>query len=222
MLLAASFAWPAHAETASIKVRDSYFTPDFRVLVVNDSAEWVVEGSAGHTITSYPNSVHQFDSSPGTTDSCEPVDGGLLDDDIVPDCLQQGDTWDETFTTAGRVDYYCKIHGDPSVHPDPSASVGSQPCGMCGRIVVKVPSSARPATRHPTPGPNPTETVDPSATPSASASAAVSPSPGGSLVAGAETGDGGSGGLRALFATGAIALLIGLGVLVWRRYFVTS
>ena len=225
MLFAALSAWPVQAETSSVKARDFYFTPDFRVLVTGDSVLWTVEGSAGHTITSYPNAATSFDSSPGTTDTCEPSGGGLLEGEVTPDCLQQGQTWGpETFNTVGTVDYYCKIHGNPSVHPDPSVSAGAQPCGMCGRILVKVPSSARPATRHPTPGPDTSETADPSASPSASASIPgdPSPQPSGSLIAGGGDADGGSGGLRALFATGAIALLTGLGVLVWRRYFVTS
>lgn len=215
---------PVHAETASIKGRDFYFTPDFRVLVTGESALWTIEGSAGHTVTSYPNSPTSFDSSPGTLDTCEPSGGGLLGEEVTPDCLQQGETFGPvTFDTVGTVDYYCKIHGNPGVHPDPSASAGSQPCGMCGRILVKVPSTGRPATRHPTPEPDETGSEVASPTPSASASVSADPSPqpSGSLIAGAADGDG-SGGLRALFATGAIALLIGLGVLVWRRYFVTS
>lgn len=226
-VLATIPAWPAHAETWSAKVRDSYFTPDFRVVVTGDTVVWSVEGSAGHTITSFPGSRTSFDSSPSTIDTCEPPDddGGLLGGGTAPpsDCLQQGATFPQTFTRPGTVDYYCKVHGNPSVAPDPALSVGAQPCGMCGRILVKIPSSERPATRHPTPDPETSETEEPDASPSATATAGAttSPQPAGSLVAGPSTGDGGgSGGLRALFATGAIALLIGLGALVWRRYFV--
>jgi plastocyanin len=212
----------APAATATIKVRDSYFTPDFRVLVTNDTARWVVEGAAGHTITSFPSSPVAFDSSPGTSDTCEAT-GGLLGQPTIPDCLGSGDDFEQTFNRTGTFDYYCKIHGTTQVKPDPSANAGAQPCGMCGRIVVKVPSSIRPADRNPTPTSNPTATAtsEPSEDPSPNASPGATTSVDPSLVAGPELGDG-SGGLRVLFALSAIALLSGVGALVWRRYFVNE
>lgn len=221
VLLAALAAWPAQAATATIKVKDSYFTPDFRVIVTGDTVSWTFEGAAGHTVTSYPGAHTSFDSSPNTTDSCDPTGGGIIGGPpVTPDCRFAGDpSFDVTFTTVGTLDYYCKIHGDPSIHPDPSLSDAAQPCGMCGRIKVKLPSSADPATRHPTPGPDASGSGEPSATASVTASGEPTPSTNPTLVAGPSSDDGGSGALRALFATVAIGLLTGLGVLVWRRYF---
>jgi plastocyanin len=214
----------AGAGSASIKVRDDYFTPDFRILVPGDDALWFVEGFNGHTVTSYPDAPEPFDSSPLTTTTCT-EDGGILGS-TATDCLEQGDDWGPVeFDLVGTYDYYCKIHGDPSIDPVPSASAASQPCGMCGRILVKVPSSSRPATRHPTPEADPTQASEatPSASVTPSATEATNPQPSGSLVAGgSEAPGGGSGGLRALFAAVAIGLLTGLGALVWRRYFASA
>jgi plastocyanin len=229
LALLGTMAWPVQASTATVKVRDSYYTPDFRVIVTGDRVVWQVEGSEGHTVSSYPGDPVVFDSSPGTVDSCEPTStgGGLIGggSQVVPDCLRQGDTYDQTFEDPGTIDFYCKVHGNPAKRPKPEKPSSSQPCGMCARILVKVPSTIAPATRHPTPEPHNNTNPSASASPSPSVSPTVSgsPEPGTSLVAGESDGStGGSGGLRALFATGAIALLTGLGVVVWRRYFVTE
>jgi plastocyanin len=213
---------PAGAETAVIKARDSYFTPDFRVLVTGDSARWTVESSQGHTVTSYPGAPRSFDSSPETTDSC--TTGGLLPEPT--DCLQPGSSYERNFSQPGTYDYYCKIHGDPSERPDPDLNAAAQPCGMCGQIVVKTPSSSRPATRRPAPAQSEQPRAEPSETPDPSPGASPSPSDDPSLdpVANPGTDEGGLSPAmgRLVISVIAIALLSGLGYLVWRRFLGTT
>lgn len=212
-----AIATQANAETAIIKVRDDYFTPHFRVLVTGDQARFIVEGSNGHTVTSYPGSLTRFDSSPGTTDSC--TTGDLLPEET--DCLRSDSPpFDVTFDRAGTFDYFCKIHGNSSKRPKAAASAAGQPCRMCGQIVVKTPSSSTPASRRPVP--TVTESREASPSPSVSPSASVDPSDDPStdpsLVAGpADDGLSRSSG-RAVISIAAILLLSGLGYLVWRRF----
>lgn len=206
----------ASAETFGVKARDDYFTPDFRVLVNGDSVTWTVEGVNGHTVTSFPGSANSFDSSPETTDSCT-IDGGLLGDERETDCLRAGSGFTVSFPDPGTYDYFCKIHGDPSRKPDPRAEVGAQPCQMCGRILVKPPSTSRPATRRPTPtadqtGSEPEPTASSSESMTGSPPASTDPS----IVA--APGQDGGGGAPIAIAALAIGLLAGVAVLVWRRY----
>lgn len=217
-------ALPVDAATSTVKARDDYFTPDFRVVVTGDTVSWTVEGTNGHTITSYPGSPYQFDSSPSTIDTCEASTeggGGLLPGSptpVTPDCLERGDTYERRFDQVGTIDYYCKIHGDPSRKPKASRHAADQPCGMCARIVVKTPASHRPATRNPAPATaTPTSSEEPSGSPSAEPSPSeIDPSLSGNA---SDEPTGGSGAPRAVIATFAVLILTGLGYLVWRRYF---
>lgn len=213
---------PAGADTAVIKARDFYFTPDFRVLVTGDSARWIVEGNEGHTVTSYPGAPTSFDSSPETEDSCET--GGLFPE--TTDCLQPGAAYERTFSQAGTFDYYCKIHGDPNKRPDPDLNAAAQPCGMCGQIVVKTPTSSRPATRRPAPGHTEQPRSEASETPEPSPGSTPSPSENPSLDPLANPGqdDGGLSPVtgRLVISAIAIAILSGLGYLVWRRFLGTT
>lgn len=217
---------PVAAATSSVKTRDDYFTPDFRVLVVGDKVQWQVEGGNGHTITSYPGSPTDFDSSPETTDTCETTPGsggGIIGGDpeppVVPDCLYAGAIFEETFDTVGTIDYYCKIHGNPKKRPKASANAASQKCGMCGRLVVKVPSTMRPAPDNDD-VPSQTTSPDPTASESGDTSTpSPSPSIDPSLIAGPGDAQGPNSAGTIIIASFALALLSGLGYLVWRRYF---
>lgn len=216
-----AFTAVAEADTASTKVRDDYMTPHFRVLVTGDTMRWEVEGSNGHTVTSYPGSPRSFDSSRNTTDACST--GGLFP--TSTDCLERGDTFEVTFLRPGTYDYYCKIHGDPNVRPTAGSSATQQPCGMCGQIIVKNASTSRPATRRPVAtATRPAEaSASPSPSPSASPSNSSDPALDPSVVGSQDPGGGFSTGTgRLVISVVAIALLAGLGYLVWRRFLAPS
>lgn len=197
---------PANAEGFAVGMRDSYFTRPYLKIVVGDEVTWTNGGDTGHTVTSFNGA---FDSSPKTQGTCE---AGLL---TSPDCIDPGDSFSQGFSKKGTFDYYCKIHGNTSVEPDPTAGA-EQPCGMCGRVeVVRKAKPTIAPTR--TVNPTPTRKPSPSASPSKSASPKTSATADPNATPGASSGSGkGSG--RALLALTAIVALGGAGFGVWRRY----
>lgn len=135
VLAALGIATVAHAQqTHGVVVEDNVFEPETIEITEGDTVRWTQEGENPHTITADDGS---FDSSPG----CPPN---------FAECLMQGDTYEQTFTEAGEVPYYCKVHGGP----------GGE--GMSGVIVVQQAAEPDPAPQ-PTaePAPEPEETAAP-------------------------------------------------------------
>lgn len=211
---------PAGASDTSISMRDSYFATKYVVITVGDAVTWRNDGQVKHTVTQFPDEPEpRFDSSSSADSENDGIacDGTVLTPD---DCLAPGASFTWGFGAAGTYDYYCKAHGDPSKKPDPSLSAQSQPCGMCGRIVVREKATTPPPVvrRTPTFSARPTVTASPSATPS------PTPSPGGNdtsgtpIAAPAPGGGGGGGGARATVAVMLIVALSGAAYWTWRRF----
>lgn len=204
---------PAGAAETTVKARDNFFTPAYKVISVGDSVTWVNEGADRHTVTSYEDSPQQFDSSPETVATCD--DGSPLTSE---DCMEPGQEFGPIeFTTPGTYSYRCKVHGDPMLRPDKDAGGQEQPCGMCGiiRVVEERKDDDQPR-RDPTP---PTR-VETRRTRSPSPSASPSESPTlderGSPIAAPAEGDGGGG--RLLLALVLLTALGGAGYWTWRTY----
>lgn len=208
------------SKTFTESANDLYFTPVYRVVTVGDTVVWTNHGQAEHTVTSYPDAPEAFDSSPRTQRVC-------ANQDLVnpTDCLTPGQSFQFTFTAPGVYNYYCKAHGDPSRAPNPKLGASSQPCGMCGQIVVQKKVTTPTQTARPTHRPTQRATATPSASVSPTVTASATPSgpeptdTADGLAAGGSGGGGGSGG-RVAVAFLAIAALSGAGYLTWRRFLV--
>ncbi|MFN2589374.1 MAG: plastocyanin/azurin family copper-binding protein, partial [Actinomycetota bacterium] len=98
---------PAFAATTAVSIGDNFYSPEQVTIAVGDTVVWTHNGQAPHSVTADDGS---FDSSP----TC-PATG----------CLETGDTYSHTFTTAGTFGYFCKVHGQ----------------SMSGSVVVKAPGS---------------------------------------------------------------------------------
>ncbi|MGH2740256.1 MAG: cupredoxin domain-containing protein [Actinomycetota bacterium] len=95
-----------------VEVRDNLFDPDSIEVDVGGTITWAHAGQAPHTVTADDGS---FDSHPG----CNP--------DTETGCMQNGDTFEQTFDEPGEFRYYCKIHG------------GEGGAGMAGVVIVGRP-----------------------------------------------------------------------------------
>lgn len=104
-------AEPRAPVTWDVDVADNEFSPASLTIQVGDTVRWTQSGTNPHTVTEDDDS---FDSHP---------DCDEFADSVLGNCMAEGDTHEETFTEAGEVGYYCKIHGGP----------GS---GMAGTITV--------------------------------------------------------------------------------------
>lgn len=210
--------WPASAADFQIKAKDIYFTPSTRVITVGDTVTWTNDGDESHTVSSFPGAPAAFDSSPND-DVCD--DGNPL----TPErCLDPGDNFEFTFTTAGIYDYRCKVHGDTNAKPVAKGDQ-SEPCGMCGRVDVRAASSKppepsetptlnRPSSPTPSPSVSPSPTVSPEESPSLPIEPGNGETPGGD--------SGGGAGSRGVIAIVAIAVLSGAGFFTWRRFLATG
>jgi LPXTG-motif cell wall-anchored protein len=107
----------ASAAQVSVSVGDNFYDPETVTINVGDTVVWTHNGQAPHTVTADNGS---FDSHP----------------DCPPDfnaCMEAGDTFSHTFSTAGTVSYFCKVHGQ----------------SMSGTVVVE--GDGPPPTGTPTP-----------------------------------------------------------------------
>ena len=84
---------PAGANTVAII--DNSFDPPELTVTVNTEVVWTNQGSAPHSV----NGSQAFDSNP----DCDAAN--------FDKCLQPGQAFRHTFTTAGRFAYSCDIHG---------------------------------------------------------------------------------------------------------------
>jgi len=74
---------------------DKAFSPNPVEVKVGQKVVWTNDDTLQHTITS---------GSPGSPDSGKEFDSGLTK------ILNNGDTFEHTFTTAGEFPYYCQLH----------------------------------------------------------------------------------------------------------------
>ena len=79
----------------SIAIIDNSFDPPEITVTVNTEVAWTNQGSAPHSV----NGSQAFDSNP----DCNAAN--------FDKCLQPGQAFRHTFTTAGRFAYVCDIHG---------------------------------------------------------------------------------------------------------------
>ncbi len=79
----------------SIAIIDNSFDPPELTVTVNTEVVWTNQGSAPHSV----NGSQAFDSNP----DCDAAN--------FDKCLQPGQAFRHTFTTAGRFAYVCDIHG---------------------------------------------------------------------------------------------------------------
>lgn len=153
LLLALAFLLPAGARAATFSVavgNGNTFTPRTLSIAVGDTVTWTWVAN-NHSATS---------GTPGAP-------SGLFDSGI----RNNGSTFSFTFTTAGTVAYYCRVHG----------------AMMTGTITVTAPTPTPTATVAPTATPTPSPTVTPTRTatptplftptPSPTATAGPTPTP---------------------------------------------
>jgi plastocyanin len=107
---------PAVLADAAVDVQDAgfsgLFSPASVTIVAGDQVVWTQSGTNPHTVTASDGS---FDSHP----NCPPPG----------DCMVQGETFAQTFTTPGTYGYYCKLHGTPDG------------LGMAGVVNVEQPTT---------------------------------------------------------------------------------
>src|SRR3954454_6662279 len=116
VLVVAAMAGPSSAATTNVTTTAfSTFSPSTVNIAVGDTVAWSGLGQGTHTVT---------------------ADDGSFD-------FTGGDTFSRTFTTAGTIRYYCRIHGGPGG------------VGMSGTIHV---GQSAPATNTPTITPTATAT----------------------------------------------------------------
>jgi plastocyanin len=88
---------PSAQSGASVAIVDNSYDPAEVTVVSGSTVVWQHAGTAAHSVTAKDGS---FDSSPKCNTSV-----GLAD------CLQTGASYSHAFTTPGRFEYTCRIHG---------------------------------------------------------------------------------------------------------------
>jgi plastocyanin len=93
-LIVLGTAAPAAAD-AGVSMGDNFYDPATVTVTVGETVTWSHVGQAPHTVTADNGS---FDSSP----NCPT---------LLTDCMENGDSYSQTFNSAGSFDYFCKVHG---------------------------------------------------------------------------------------------------------------
>lgn len=93
-LLVAGGAGAFAQETHDVDVADDEFVPATMEVVEGDTVRWTHSGNNPHSVTADDGSFDSHTMCP-------------------PDCMEEGDTFEQTFDAAGEFGYYCKIHGSP-------------------------------------------------------------------------------------------------------------
>jgi plastocyanin len=78
-------------EATAVEIKDFAFSPDAVEVAKGSTITWTNEDSAGHDVTKTGGPGPEFSSGD-------------------PGGMNQGDTYEETFTTAGKIDYVCTVH----------------------------------------------------------------------------------------------------------------
>jgi len=141
---------PAGAATKTVEIPARRFEPERVTIFVGDTVRWINRDNQRHTVTANSSAVALGESFNSSPNNCP---GNVL----FRDCIDPGESFSHTFTTAGTFTYRCKLHGSDTSFAN---------CAMCGQVIVKLKSSP-PASQSPT--------LPPSV--SASPSASVSPTP---------------------------------------------
>jgi plastocyanin len=89
---------PAGGGTTEVTIKDFAFNPKDVTVDKGTTITWTNEDSAGHDVTKTGGAGPDFSSGD-------------------PGGLSQGDTYEETFDAAGKIDYVC------TVHPQMTASI---------------------------------------------------------------------------------------------------
>lgn len=158
---------PARAATKTVEIPARRYEPERVTIFVGDTVRWFNRDNQRHTVTANSSAValgESFDSSPN---NCP---GNVL----FRDCIDPGESFSHTFTTAGTFTYRCKLHGSDTSFAN---------CAMCGQVIVKAkpspPASQSPTTKPPPASVSPTTSVSPTLTTSVSPSGVLtSPVPG--------------------------------------------
>ena len=79
------------AEGAAVSMKDITFKPDAINVKKGEAVTWTNDDSVGHDVTKKGGPGAEFKSGD-------------------PGGMQAGDTFKQTFTTAGKVDYVCTVH----------------------------------------------------------------------------------------------------------------
>lgn len=188
---------PARAATETVDIPSRSFQPEKISIFVGDTVRWVNRDNQRHTVSANSSAIalgESFDSSP---DNCP---GNFL----FRDCLDPGDTFSHTFTTAGTFTYRCKLHGSDTSFAN---------CAMCGQVIVKVKSA--PPTSPPTI--NPTVSTPPSTSASPTTSPGVTPTGTATSPGPNASGPTDGGSLPVIpIAAGVVAVLGASGLIVYR------
>jgi plastocyanin len=78
-------------EAVEVEIKDFAFNPDSVDVPAGSTVTWTNADSAGHDVTKTGGPGPEFSSGD-------------------PGGMQQGDTYEETFETAGKIDYVCTVH----------------------------------------------------------------------------------------------------------------
>ena len=95
LALALGPASMAGAASKAVSIGDNFYSPASVTISAGDTVTWTNNGAAPHTVTADDGS---FDSSPNCPAN-------------IDACLQAGDTYSHTFSSAGTFGYFCKVHG---------------------------------------------------------------------------------------------------------------
>jgi LPXTG-motif cell wall-anchored protein len=95
LALALGPASVAGAATKTVSIGDNFYSPASVTISAGDTVTWTNNGAAPHTVTADNGSFDSSPNCPADTDAC----------------LQGGDTYSHTFSSAGTFGYFCKVHG---------------------------------------------------------------------------------------------------------------
>jgi LPXTG-motif cell wall-anchored protein len=95
--LAAALMFAAPALAASVSIGDNFYSPATVTISAGQSVTWTYPNSGGstHSVTADDGS---FNSSPGCPGN-------------INACMQPGDSYAHTFSSAGTFPYHCLVHG---------------------------------------------------------------------------------------------------------------
>ncbi|HUQ44057.1 MAG TPA: plastocyanin/azurin family copper-binding protein [Candidatus Limnocylindria bacterium] len=119
--MAALAVGPAFAADATVNIVDKSYEPATITIAQGDTVTWTVTKGMGepHSVTS------------GKAGAGQQVGGAAFDSGI--ELKENGDTFNETFDTAGEYDYFCQVH----------------PVEMTGKVVVLAPGQTPGAVEPP-------------------------------------------------------------------------
>lgn len=82
---------PSGGETVEVSMKDIAFDPDSITISKGDTVTWTNDESIGHDVTKTDGPGADFSSGD-------------------PGAMSEGDTFSETFDTAGEISYECTVH----------------------------------------------------------------------------------------------------------------